>query len=217
MSNLDLRRKCSYKPRSHANPRKSTAHGEARSHAAFMGLPDEERAAAYEMDTVVGLRADRQCLLTLYPRPFKLQLTLLMPDKTAEAVRERLDSLQKAAPAAYARLFGLLLTDNGSEFADCEGIERSALDPSARRRSVYYCDVRQSQQKGGCERNHVEVRKILPKGRGVSLDRLTARDCAVLMSHLNSEPRPALGGMCAIDMLLAALGDDGRDLLDALG
>lgn len=140
-----------------------------------------------------------------------------MPDKTAEAVRERLDSLQKAAPAAYARLFGLLLTDNGSEFADCEGIERSALDPSARRRSVYYCDVRQSQQKGGCECNHVEVRKILPKGRGVSLDRLTARDCAVLMSHLNSEPRPALGGMCAIDMLLAALGDDGRDLLDALG
>ena len=82
---------------------------------------------------------------------------------------------------------------------------------------MYYCDVRQSQQKGGCERNHVEVRKILPKGRGVSFDRLTARDCAVLMSHLNSEPRPALGGMCAIDMLLAALGDDGRELLDALG
>lgn len=82
---------------------------------------------------------------------------------------------------------------------------------------MYYCDVRQSQQKGGCERNHVEVRKILPKGRGVSFDRLDARDCAALMSHLDSEPRPALGGMCAIDMLLAALGDDGRELLDALG
>ena len=37
------------------------------------------------------------------------------------------------------------------------------------------------------------------------------------MSHLNSEPRPSLGGMCAIDMLLAALGADGRELLDALG
>ena len=54
--------------------------------------------------------------------------------------------------------------------------------------------------------------RYCPKGRGVSFDRLTARDCAVLMSHLNSEPRPALGGMCAIDMLLAALGDDGRNL-----
>ena len=37
------------------------------------------------------------------------------------------------------------------------------------------------------------------------------------MSQLNSEPRPSLGGMCAIDMLLAALGADGRELLDALG
>lgn len=217
MSNLDLRRKCGYKPRSHSAASRSTAHGEARSFAAFMELPGEERAAACEMDTVEGLKADRQCLLTLYPRPFKFQLALLMPEKTTEAVRARLDSLQKAAPAAFARMFGLILTDNGSEFADCAGIERSALDPDARRCSAYYCDVRQSQQKGGCERNHVEVRKILPKGRGISLDRLTGRDCAALMSHLNSEPRPALGGMCAIDMLLAALGDDGRELLDALG
>lgn len=217
MSNLDLRRKCGYKPRSRSAAPRSTAHGEARSFAAFMELPGEERAAACEMDTVEGLKADRQCLLTLYPRPFKFQLALLMPEKTTEAVRARLDSLQKAAPAAFARMFGLILTDNGSEFADCAGIERSALDPDARRCSAYYCDVRQSQQKGGCERNHVEVRKILPKGRGISLDRLTGRDCAALMSHLNSEPRPALGGMCAIDMLLAALGDDGRELLDALG
>ena len=58
---------------------------------------------------------------------------------------------------------------------------------------------------------------MLPKGRGVSFDRLAERDCAVLMSRLNSEPRPSLGGMCAIDMLLAALGDDGRELLEALG
>ncbi|MEQ2957960.1 hypothetical protein [Slackia piriformis] len=66
-------------------------------------------------------------------------------------------------------------------------------------------------------RNHVELRKILPRGRGISFDKPGGRDCAVLMSHLNSEPRPSLGGMCAIDMLLAALGDDGRGLLEALG
>ncbi len=169
------------------------------------------------MDTVIGLKSDRQCLLTLYLRALKFQLALLMPEKSAEAVGARLDSLEKAAPAAFARLFGLVLTDNGAEFADCAGIERSALDPAAGRCSVHYCDARQSQQKGGCERNHVELRKILPKGRGVSFDALEGRDCAVLMSHLNSEPRPSLGGMCAIDMLLAALGDDGRELLDALG
>ena len=177
-----------------------------------MGLPEEERAAACEMDTVIGLRSDRRCLLTLYLRAFRFQLALLMPDKTAASTESALDMLERAAPKAFRRLFSLLLTDNGAEFADCAGIERSALDPAAGRCSVYYCDVRQSQQKG-----HVEVRKILPKGRGISFDQLGGRDCAVLMSHLNSEPRPSLGGMCAIDMLLAALGADGRELLDALG
>ena len=217
MCDLDLRRKCGYKPRSRSEPPRPTAHGGARSFAAFMGLPEEERARACEMDTVIGLRSDRRCLLTLYSRPFRFQLALLMPDKTAAATESALDMLERAAPKAFRRLFPLVLTDNGAEFADSEGIERSALDPAAGRCSVYYCDARQSQQKGGCERNHVEVRKILPKGRGISFDRLGGRDCAVLMSHLNSEPRPSLGGMCAIDMLLAALGADGRELLDALG
>lgn len=217
MSSLELRRKCGYKPRSHARPPRQTAHGAARSFAAFMELPEEERAAACEMDTVAGLKSDRRCLLTLYLRAFRFQIALPMPDKTAASTESALGMLEKAAPKAFRRLFSLLLTDNGAEFADCGGIERSALDPSAGRCSVYYCDARQSQQKGGCERNHVELRKILPKGRGISFDRLGGRDCAVLMSHLNSEPRPSLGGMCPIDMLLAALGDDGRELLDALG
>lgn len=217
MSSLELRRKCGYKPRSRAKPPRQTAHGAARSFAAFMELPEEERAAACEMDTVVGLKSDRRCLLTLYLRAFRFQLALPMPDKTAASTESALDMLEKAAPKAFRRLFPLLLTDNGAEFADCGGIERSSLDPAARRCSVFYCDARQSQQKGGCERNHVELRKILPKGRGISFDRLGGRDCAVLMSQLNSEPRPSLGGMCAIDMLLAALGADGRELLDALG
>ena len=218
MSSLELRRKCGYKRRSRAAGPKATAHGEARSFGAFMGLPEEERAAACEMDTVVGLKSDRRCLLTLYQRPCKFQLALLMPGKDCGSTSDRLDALEKAVgKAAFSRMFGLVLTDNGAEFSDCAAIERSALPGAAKRCSVYYCDARQSQQKGGCERNHVELRKILPKGRGISFDRLSGPDCAVLMSHLNSEPRPSLGGMCAIDMLLAAYGDDGRALLDALG
>ena len=218
MSSLELRRKCGYKRRTRAAGPRATARGEARSFAAFMGLPDEERGSACEMDTVIGLKSDGRCLLTLYQRPCKFQLALLMPGKDAASTEGALDALEKAVgKAAFARMFGLILTDNGPEFADCAAIERSALPGAAKRCSVYYCDARQSQQKGGCERNHVELRKILPKGRGISFDRLSGRDCAVLMSHLNSEPRPSLGGMCAVDMLLAAYGDDGRALLDALG
>ena len=120
MSSLELRRRCGYKPRSHAEPSRQTSHGAARSFAAFMELPGEERAAACEMDTVLGLKSDRRCLLTLYLRAFKFQIALPMPDKTAASTGSALDMLEKAAPKAFRRLFSLLLTDNGAEFADCE-------------------------------------------------------------------------------------------------
>ena len=68
--NLELRRKCGYKRRSRAagpggeSPRR----GRARS-APFVGLPEEERAAACEMDTVVGNKSNRRCLLTCASGP----------------------------------------------------------------------------------------------------------------------------------------------------
>lgn len=45
-----------------------------------------------------------------------------------------------------------------------------------------------------------------------ALARALGVDPAALTDYM-----PSLGGMCAIDMLLAALGADGRELLDALG
>ena len=116
----------------------------------------------------------------------------------------------------FQRLFGLVLTDNGAEFSDAAALERSAFHGTARCK-VHYCDVRQSQQKGGCERNHVELRKLLPKGRGISFDDLDGRDMAVLMSQLNSEPRPSLMGLSPTAMLKAADPEAAAALMDALG
>ena len=116
----------------------------------------------------------------------------------------------------FQRLFGLVLTDNGCEFSDTEALERSAFHGTARTK-VYCCDVRASQQKGGCERNHVELRKLLPKGRGISFDDLDGRDLAVVMSQLNSEPRPSLMGLSPTAMLEAADPEAAAALMDALG
>lgn len=53
---------------------------EPRSHRAFLALPDDERGARWEMDTVLGFRSDRRRLLTLHHAPTHLQLALLMAD-----------------------------------------------------------------------------------------------------------------------------------------
>lgn len=214
MTNLDLRRKVGYKKRVRSEPRE-TSHGPARSHGAFLALPEGARAGAWEMDTVVGRATDRAALLTLLHRPTRLQLVALLEDKDVAHVAACLDRAEEACGEAFGALFPCLLTDNGTEFCDHDLLERSAS--GGRRLRVYYCDPRQSQQKGACEKNHVEIRKILPKRRGISFDDLTEADVAVVSSQVNSSPRPGLGGLTPAFMFAAAFGEAGVALLDAFG
>ncbi|WP_172137200.1 IS30 family transposase [Adlercreutzia sp. ZJ473] len=216
MSNLDLRRKVGYKPRKGQGAPKPTSHGPERSYAAFCALGEEACGRACEMDTVMGRASDTRCLLTLLLRPCRLQLTMLLEEKSSSEVVRALDALERAlGRTVFSRLFDPILTDNGPEFADTEGMERSLSEGA--RTHVFYCDVRASQQKGRCERNHVELRKLLPKGRGIVFDELDRADCAVVMSHLNSEPRPSLLGMSPLSMLRAADPEAHEALCCALG
>ena len=82
---------------------------------------------------------------------------------------------------------------------------------------LFYCDPGRSDQKGACERNHVEIRKLLPKGAGIRFDRLAPADLALAMSHVNSEPRGALGFSTPARAFRAMLGEDAAALLDAYG
>lgn len=50
-----------------------------------------------------------------------------------------------------------------------------------------------------------------------SFGELSKRQCAVLMSHINSEPRPSLGGLCAIRLFQYAYKDAAKVLLSGLG
>lgn len=145
------------------------------------------------MDTVEGARGDSARLLTLLHRPSRFQLALPLPDGACASVLAALSSLRGVLGEDGARrAFGAVLTDNGSEFAD-EGAIAALLGERDGETRLFYCDPRQSQQKGACEKNHVEIRKLLPKGAGVRFDRLTAADCALLMSQVNSEPRGRSG------------------------
>jgi len=218
MSNMDLRRKVSYKPRSRKVPRRDTSHSGRRSYDAFRGLGEDVRASARKMDTVVGTKDDTQCLLTLYHRPTSFQLSLPFRDQTSPSVLSGLGLVERALGSkdAMRRAFGVVLTDNGSEFAD-EGALASAFGERAGETGLYYCDPRRADQKGGCERNHTEIRKLLPKGRGIRFDRLTPRDCSLLMSEVNSEPRGKLAWMTPAQAFRHAFGDGARDVLEAFG
>ena len=123
------------------------------------------------MDTVIGRKYDTKCILTLYFRTCKFQLFLLMDSKTLKQCKKQLDHLENTCGKEFFELLlGLILTDNGVEFADPDLLSRSCLAGNKYRLHIYYCDVRASDQKGCCEKNHVELRKIIPKGEGIVFD-----------------------------------------------
>ena len=217
MTNMELRRKVGYRPRRRAPAASATRHSPRRSYAAFLGLGEDACAAAWEMDTVEGAREDSACLLTLLHRPSRLQLALPLAAKDAESVAAALGGVRSVLGAGgTGRVFRAVLTDNGAEFSD-EGAIAALLGEGPGETRLFYCDPRRSDQKGACERNHVEIRKLLPKGRGLRFDRLVPADLSLAMSHVNSEPRGALGFSTPARAFRAMLGEDAAALLDAYG
>ena len=217
MTNMELRRKVGYRPRRRAPAASATRHSPRRSYAAFLGLGEDACAAAWEMDTVEGAREDSACLLTLLHRPSRLQLALPLAAKDAESVAAALGGVRSVLGAGgTGRVFRAVLTDNGAEFSD-EGAIAALIGEEPGETRLFYCDPRRSDQKGACERNHVEIRKLLPKGRGLRFDRLVPADLSLAMSHVNSESRGALGFATPARAFRAMLGDDAAALLEAYG
>lgn len=215
MCNMDLERKVGFRPRKGGSRPRPTRHSARRSYASFCALDEDVRAAACEMDTVMGARGDAGSILTLYLRPCRLQLFLLLAEHTQAEVLRALSQVKSvASEGLFDELFSAVLTDNGAEFAD-ESALGGIFGEKGGGTRLFYCDVRASNQKGGCEKAHTELRQVLPKG--ASVDHLTERHMALAMSHVNSNPRRSLCGLSPIDVFLAAYGQAGRDLLDALG
>lgn len=183
-------------------PRKSLI---GRSWQDYLELKDDERDGRWEMDTVIG-RIGGRCLLTLLHRPTRFQLALLLNRCTAAEVASMLTTIACVMERPISEVFYLVLTDNGHEFFDAEDIE------DALKSRLYYCESYSSWQKGAAECNHKYYRRIVPKG--TSMDALTSKECALMMSHVNSTPRPCLGGISPVEAIRPIV-DQG--FLDALG
>ena len=213
LANIELPKQVKYRARKknrEANGGPVDATG--RTYDDFLALGEEMCRGSFQLDCIMGRIHDKQCVLSIHLPRLEFQIYLILSAHVTSEVVRALDFLELASEGWFSRVFGVGLTDRGSEFSDAEGIERSVLDPSKKRCSIFYCDPMASHQKGSCEKNHVEFRKIVPKG--ASMDALTAWDMALVMSHVNSYPRASLGGLAPIDLALQVLP---KSLLDALG
>lgn len=209
LANIELPKKVRYSPRkkrAEGTPKMDFA---GRTYADWLALPEEMRLRTVQIDCVEGLRRNTKCILTLHFVRLFFQIHILLPAKTQANVKAAVDALEAYCEGAFSDAFPVMLADRGSEFLDFAKIETGA-DGSQRTR-VFYCDPVKPGQKGACEKNHVELRKILPKG--TDFDALTPWDVSVASSHVNSYVRAGQG---AAPIALASLVLPGS-LLENLG
>ena len=93
----------------------------------------------WEMDTVVGARgASKKSLLVLTERKTRKEVIFLLKEHTSAAVVKALDRLERKLGKKFRGIFKSITVDNGSEFADWEGMERSKRSKK-KRTKIYYC------------------------------------------------------------------------------
>ena len=175
---------------------------EGRTYDDFRNLPINEQVKVVQCDSVEGYNTNSHDILTMHIASRTFQIYLYKKHADSSATVELLDAIERSlgSPEAFNEILGILLCDRGVEFDDWESMERSCLFHDKRRCQVFYCDAMNSNQKSQAERNHEQLRRILPKSRS-DFDKLNKHDVAMCCNHVNSYPIASHQGKCGFDML----------------
>jgi IS30 family transposase len=159
---------------------------------------ENELIVWWEMDTVIG-RPGGKCILTFNFVPCNFMFGLLLENKTASEVSDKICKLKSRLSAVgihFGDIFPEILTDNGGEFANVSAIENDRR--GWQETYLFFTDPFQSSQKPRVEKNHSCLRSILPKG--MPFDDLTQEHLDVIFSHMNSAKRKSLNAKTAFEM-----------------
>lgn len=154
----------------------------------------------WEMDTVYSNRQDKTCLLVLTERKTREELIEQIPDRTALSVVRALNRIEKRLGApAFRRKFKTITCDNGVEFSDWKGIEKSYLNKQIPRTTTYFCHPYSSSERGSNENQNKMIRRWIPKGDDIGL--YSKQEIKNIESWINSYPRRMFSGMSTEEIL----------------
>lgn len=144
----------------------------------------------WEGDCVCGRKKTHGTLFVLSERLTRQEIIVKMPDQTAASVVHALNKLERRYGKRFPQIFKSITFDNGSEFADCAGIERSVYGTNRKRTKAYYCHPYSAYERGTNENINRMIRRFLPKG--TDFRKVTAASIQHIESWLNHYPREIL-------------------------
>lgn len=157
-------------------------------------VKERETFGHWEMDSIMGTAHSKAALVVLTERLTRYGLVFLVRDHTMASVVKVLDRLERKMGKDFQQVFKSITVDNGSEFQDCAGMERS-LRRRTPRTTVYYCHPYSASERGSNENMNRIVRRFFPKG--TNFDKVSAAEVAQAEAWMNSYPRALLGWQSA--------------------
>ncbi len=156
-------------------------------------IDERKEYGHWEMDTVVGKKGTKACLLVLTERMTRQELVYKMTNKSQECVIKVLNSLERRlGRIKFSKIFKTITTDNGCEFLNFEGVEKSILSKTKTRTKQYFAHPFSSWERGTNETANKLIRRFIPKGKDfTNIDNNYIKQ---IMHWINNYPRKILNG-----------------------
>lgn len=151
----------------------------------------------WEGDFIVGAKGTRTVVLTLVERKTRKLITSRFDSKHAKNVVKYIDFLEARFGRSFSRIFKTITWDNGTEFADFEGMERSRYKSRQEksRVEIYYAHPYCSSERGTNECMNKMLRRFVPKGTNIK--KISKGNLVESTKWINDYPRAILGGESA--------------------
>ncbi len=142
----------------------------------------------WEMDTVVGKKGSKACLLVLTERVSRKEIIIRLIDKTTKSVVKAVESLKKKYPKTFKKRFKSITSDNGAEFMDSKSIEEMGI-------KYFYAHSYCSYERGSNENNNKFIRRFIKKNDDIS--RFSKSFIKKIEKFINEYPRKMFNGKSA--------------------
>lgn len=153
----------------------------------------------WEMDCIEGAKGkEKACLLTLVERKTREALIFKLSSQSQKCVINILNKLErKTGRVEFSNIFKSITVDNGSEFLNDTGMEKSLFSKYLKRTNIYYAHPYCSWERGSNEHANGMVRRLIPKGSLISL--VKVKEIRDIEFWLNNYPRRILDGASAYE------------------
>ena len=213
-TNMDLRNKLKRMPKEEKKEKRIDRSKHRANGRSFNDLARCEQIGRTEkigqMDTVIGTVGGK-LLLTLLNKETSFLFGIPIENKKQETIIREIDKIERVLSDKFKLILEKIITDNGVEFLDYEGLEKSAINEE-KRFNLYYANPYASYEKGMIENQHRLIRYFYPKG--TNLDKYKNSDIIEKINMINNYPRKSLKWSTPYKEMEKKLG---KEIMNTLG